>query len=149
MHDLYIDAEFRIGDAWYVSAPSSYKVHNTEPMMKGGLDLSELPQYAAILIALQQADLLEWARSTAYDELWTYLKGFFQALPENRTEPKASLKVKDGEGRLRVSIEGVTPQQFSNAKITLKDRIAQMADGSTAEEKTIEISLSGAAYRER
>ena len=141
MHDLYIDAEFRMEDAWYLSAPPSYKVHSTEPMMKGGLDLSALPQYAAFVIALQQTGLLEWARSTAYDELWSYLKIFFKAIPNNRVEPKASLKVKDGEGKLRVSIEGVAPQQLANAKIILKDRIERMADGSRAEEKTIEISL--------
>jgi hypothetical protein len=141
MHHLYINAEFRIEDAWSLSSPASYEVLNTEPMVKSEVNLLDLPPYTAIIVGLHQAGLLEWALSTAYDELWTYIKSFFQAIPKSKFEATASVKVKDANGKLRVSMEGVTPTQLSSVKILLKDYIVHKANGSTTEEKTIEISF--------
>lgn len=142
MHHLYINAQFKAEDAWQLHDPASYEVSKSEPMMKGGsIDLSMLPQYTEIFIALQQAGVLEWVRSTAYDELWTYLKSYFQAIPKNQSEPTASLKVKDSAGKLRVSLDGLTPSQLSNAKIRIKKAIEVNADGSSSESETIDVSL--------
>lgn len=143
MHKLYIDAEFKIGnDAWSVSHPDSYEVALSEPMMKGAIDLSELPQHVSILVALQQSGLLDWALSKAYDELWEYLSRYFRAIPRTAEEPTASLKIKDQDGKLRINMDGITPSTLNGAKITLKDKVTADPKGGQSAEHTIEVVLA-------
>jgi hypothetical protein len=143
MHKLYVDAEFMIGnDAWSASHPAGYNVVLSEPMMKGAIDLADLPQHVSILVALQQTGLLDWMLSTTYDALWEYLSRYFRAIPQGTEEATASLKIKDQDGKLRVSMEGITPRTLKGAKIALKDKVTTDPDGAQTTERTIEIVLA-------
>ncbi|QWT47321.1 hypothetical protein [Azospira inquinata] len=143
MHKLYIDAEFKIGnDAWCAAHPAGYEVDLSEPMMKAAIELTELPQHVSILVALQQTGLLDWALSTAYDALWEYLSRYFQAIPQGAEEATASLKIKDQEGKLRISMDGISPRTLNGAKIALKDKVTTDPAGVQSAEHTIEVVLA-------
>jgi hypothetical protein len=142
MHHLRIDADFKIGDAWSLPQTNSYETELSEPLMKGGVDVSDLTKQASILVALQQSGLLDWVLSAAYDELWAYLKSYFQAVPQNNAAATASLKIKDANGKLRVNIVGLTSEALAGAKVVLKDRITTASGKVESEDSSIVITLA-------
>ena len=140
-HRLYIDADCKIGDAWDLPPAVSYEVSLSEPMVKAGHNIPDFIQSVSVLIAIQQAGLIDWALSTAYDEAWKYLKDFLRVMPQATVAPVINKKVKDRSGILRVDMVGISPDIIEHAKISLKDSITSHPDGSHTTKNSIEINF--------
>jgi hypothetical protein len=148
MEKVYISADFKIGDAWELARPNSYEVLLSDPLMKGGLDLPDFLQHVSIIVSLQQAGFIDWVQSKAYDELWSYLKAYFQVIPRGSQGVTAEIKVKDKEGNLRLAISGINPEDMKNVELEIREKCKADPDGSVVSESTLRVSLNKSSDRE-
>lgn len=140
---LLITCDFDIGRARAVALPETCEVILHDQNGKDGVGMSFLSQQtASIVVLLHQAGIVDWVLSKSYDALWEYLGKFFREVAGSYIPTVTKIEVKDQDGNVRAMIEGLSPGEFGQAEINLKESVKRMADGSQSSVSVIKIKFT-------
>jgi len=112
-HRLFIDSPLGIAGIDALVTPDAYQVESYS--IRHDSDDFVIPEVVAFIVVLQNAGVLEWARSNAYDALWGYLA---QVATKVKDSPPGRLEVRDPDGSVRASatLPAIDPASFDNVR---------------------------------
>ncbi len=143
---LEIDSTFRMKQGWNVPKPDSYEVRLTEPLQKGGINLSYfIAESISVVVTLQQLGFMDWIIGKGYDQLWQYLKALCVSLPASPIPRGCNIRVNgsDGDVRAELVLDHFDVSCIDQSRIEVTNEVRKLVSGEVVETNSIKLHIKG------